>query len=382
MCIDDDSKRRRRRLLTATGAATAVALSGCLDQWRRVKEASEDEESTAEDRDDGDDGDDDTETTSESTTPTGETLEVAMLLPGSIDDGGFMEAGYDGLQAIEAELGAETTYTEGGPGRDGAADGSARKVSGRRPRSDHRSRGAERRGRGCRGTGVLGDQVRSNPGRRHWGEPLELRGAPGTVDLPRRGRRWLLTESGVVGHISGIRVPPGLKGRAAYADGLEHTNPAAELLTTFAGDQDDPELARRVTEARIEAGPDPIFTMLNAGRQGAIEAARSHEDVALFGNVGEWYPEYPDVFVGSAIADVSIAALRAAHDVANGEFQSGTVVEIGLENPDAVRLSLAPPVPETVRKRTDALSRKIVGGDIEVETAYDGPEFEPAGASR
>lgn len=56
------------------------------------------------------------------------------------------------------------------------------------------------------------------------------------------------------------------------------------------------------------------------------------------------------MFVGSAIADVSIAALRAAHDVANGEFQSGTVVEIGLEKPDAVRLSLAPSVPETVRK--------------------------------
>jgi basic membrane protein A len=91
---------------------------------------------------------------------------------------------------------------------------------------------------------------------------------------------------------------------------------------------------------------------------------------------------YPNVFVGSAIADVSIAALRAAHDVANGEFQSGTVVEIGLEKPDAVRLSLAPSVPETVRKRTDALSREIVGGDIEVETTYDGPEFEPAGASR
>ena len=74
-----------------------------------MKEASEDEESTAEDRDDRDD---DTETTSESATPIGETLEVAMLLPGSIDDGGFVEAGYDGLRAIEAELGAETTYTE------------------------------------------------------------------------------------------------------------------------------------------------------------------------------------------------------------------------------------------------------------------------------
>ena len=34
-------------------------------------------------------------------------MKIAMLIPGHVDDGGFMEAGYNGLLAIESELGAE-----------------------------------------------------------------------------------------------------------------------------------------------------------------------------------------------------------------------------------------------------------------------------------
>jgi basic membrane protein A len=36
-------------------------------------------------------------------------LRISMLIPGQIDDGGFMEAGYNGLVAIRDQLGAETS---------------------------------------------------------------------------------------------------------------------------------------------------------------------------------------------------------------------------------------------------------------------------------
>ena len=39
-------------------------------------------------------------------------LKVAMLIPGNIADGGFMQAGYEGLLAIHDELGAETSYID------------------------------------------------------------------------------------------------------------------------------------------------------------------------------------------------------------------------------------------------------------------------------
>ncbi|UUZ78497.1 BMP family ABC transporter substrate-binding protein [Polaromonas sp. P1(28)-13] len=45
----------------------------------------------------------------------------------------------------------------------------------------------------------------------------------------------LTTRTGVVGHMSGIRVRPGLKGRAAYAAGVRATNPNVKLLTNFSG---------------------------------------------------------------------------------------------------------------------------------------------------
>lgn len=39
-------------------------------------------------------------------------LKVAMLIPGQIDDGGFMEAGYNGLLKIRDELGAKVKYID------------------------------------------------------------------------------------------------------------------------------------------------------------------------------------------------------------------------------------------------------------------------------
>ena len=345
---DDDTQRRRRFLKATGGVAAAVTLPGYL-AGGSVRDSDSVTASKGQD-----------------------TLKVAMVLPGSIDDGGFMEAGYDGLQSIKNDLGAETTYVDevtaemdplsealnelaadnpdliiahGGQNSEAVAS-----VAPEYPNIKFVVTQGSVTGKNLASYVVLQEQS------------TFLAGAAA----------GLLTESGVVGHISGIRVPPGLKGRAAYADGLGYTNPDATLLTTFAGDQDDVELAQRVTEAQIEQGADPIFTMLNAGRQGAIKAAKNHDDVSLFGNVGEWYPRYPDVFAGSAIANVSIAALSAARDVKNGDWQSGQVVEIGLENPDAVRLSLAPSVPDEVRKRTDSLAQRIIEENIEVKTTEVG----------
>ena len=50
-------------------------------------------------------------------TPTGSAdantsaFKVAMLLPNSLDDQGWRQAGYEGLLLVEKELGAEVAYT-------------------------------------------------------------------------------------------------------------------------------------------------------------------------------------------------------------------------------------------------------------------------------
>ena len=73
-------------------------------------------------------------------------------------------------------------------------------------------------------------------------------------------------------------------------------------------------LSKRVATAMIDARADIIFTMLNAGRTGAIEACRER-GVKQIGNVRDWVAAMPTVFIASAVADSGVAVLRAVEDL-------------------------------------------------------------------
>lgn len=302
-------------------------------------------------------------------------LSVAMLIPGSIEDNGFMEAGYNGLLRIEEELGAEISYVDNVKPQKEALEAALRGLAETSPdmviahggqNNDAAKTVAaefpEVRFVVVQG-GVTGDNLSSY-------EVLQEQSA-----WLGGAAAGLLTKSGVVGHISGIRVPPGLKGRGGFYNGLMHTRPDAKFLTIFAGNQDDNALSARVAEAEIAQGADIIFTMLNAGRQGATDAMRASGSKQI-GNVIDWTRIDPDVFVASAIADVRIPGLEAARDLAEGKWQPGVIKHIGLENPEAVALTLSDSVPAAVRDQIEILRNQIVSGEIEVSTEYDGPELE------
>lgn len=304
----------------------------------------------------------------------GSALRVAMLIPGEIDDGGFMEAGYNGLLSIESNLGSEITYIDQIQPEHELLTAALRELAQQSPDLI-----IAHGGQNSKATAEVAPEfpnirfvvVQGNV----TGDNLS------SYEILQEQSAWLagaaaglLTESNVVGHISGIQVTPGLKGRAAFFTGLQTTNPEARFLTTFSGSQDDAELAKRVAMAQINEGADIIFTMLNAARTGAIEANKETGTFQM-GNVRDWYEVEPDVFIASALANVSMAGLRAAQDVTNGNWQPGTIVKIGLEDPDAVRLALAPSVSEEIRQQIDALAEQIKTGEIEVSIEYDGEEF-------
>jgi basic membrane protein A len=301
-------------------------------------------------------------------------LHVAMLLPGQIDDNGFMEAGYNGLLRIEDEFGAKIEYIDGIQPVRQDLEAALRTLAEQSP-----------------------DMVIAHGGQNNEAAAAVAAEFPdvrfvvvqGNVTGPnlssyevlQEESAWLggaaaglLTDSGVVGHISGIRVTPGLKGRGGFYNGLMHTNPEAEFVTVFAGNQDDVDLARRAADAVIDKGADIVFTMLNAGRRGATDAMRD-AGVKQIGNVIDWTEVDPEVFVASAIANVSIPSVEAVRDLASSEWEPGTIKRIGLENPDAVSLVLSDNVPTEVRAEIDALRERIVAGEIEGSTDYDGPEL-------
>jgi len=184
-----------------------------------------------------------------------------------------------------------------------------------------------------------------------------------------------LTQSGTVAHLSGHRVPPGLKGRAAFAAGVSHADPSVGVLTGFCGTQDDGEVTYRWASAQIAAGADILFTMLNGARAGAVRACREH-GTRQIGNAMDWVAHDPDVFVASAIARIDTGVYRAVQDMVRGHVPE-QVVEFGLAEGDFVSLSLGRDVPEAISDEIETFAEGIRTGAIVVPKAYTGEEFNP-----
>jgi basic membrane protein A len=182
-----------------------------------------------------------------------------------------------------------------------------------------------------------------------------------------------LTRSGVVGHLSGHRVTPGLKGRAAFVAGVAYIDPSITVLTGFCGTQDDYRVTHNWAEAEIKCGADVLFTMLNAARGGSIAACRDHAAMQI-GNVLNWCEIDPDIFIASALARIDLAVEQAALDMISG-YLPATVRQFGLQDEDTVALALSARVPEIVAKEITEIAGRIAHGEIDIPTTYNGPEF-------
>ena len=117
--------------------------------------------------------------------------------------------------------------------------------------------------------------------------------------------------------------------------------------------------------------------MLNGGRFGvndAIEATNGK--VKEIGNVIDW-TEVSPIFIGSAVADSSVAIINAAKDYKAGTLKNNAVTVIGLENPDVVRLAISKQVPKKVAKKLTKLKDDVLAGKVKINTVYNGLEFDP-----
>jgi len=301
-------------------------------------------------------------------------LRVSALFAGRIDDKGFTESGYRGLQLAKARLGCAIEFIQGIAPQAEALEQALRRLAAGAPdmivahggQNDAPARAVAQAFPALRF--VVAQGSAKGPNLSSY-EVVQEQSAFLAGALAA-----LTTRTGIVGHMSGIRVTPGLKGRAAFVAGAHHVDPKVQVLTNFSGNQDDNALSYRVASALIDARADIIFTMLNAGRRGAIDACRAR-GVFQIGNVIDWTRVAPDVFVGSAIADSGLGLFNAVADLAAGRFVPDVIRQIGLEEPQAVRLALADSVDPTIARRIAGLSADIVARRIDVPTRYEGLEF-------
>lgn len=304
------------------------------------------------------------------------TRKLFGVFTGRVDDGGFVESGYQGAALAQREFGFQFDYVEGitidTPALVAAVE------QGLRGQPDFV---VIHGGRSNEAMELLAPRYPEVKFLSTHGERCGPNFSAYTIGQPQSAflagaLAGLMTQSGVVGHLSGIRIPPGLRSRVAWAAGVRATNAQARIVTCFCGTQDDHEVARRVTLAEIDAGVDILYTMLNTGRSGAIDACRERGIVQI-GNARDWTRVDPNVFIAAAIADTGRLVYDWLARVLADPDAPGTLQELGLEDARAVRLEMSSMVPAAVRARIDELSAMLVQTRPHWGIEYDGTEFVP-----
>ena len=181
-----------------------------------------------------------------------------------------------------------------------------------------------------------------------------------------------ITESGIIGMVGGVEIPPVRGAFMSFEAGARSVNPEVEILETFTGDWNDVASAKEAAIAQLSRGADVLIHNLDAGSfaifQAVREAVAQGRTVWALGMNNDQNHVAPDVIIGSAVIRIPTAFVETAHRWQAGEVGgdaiytgSGEEVVDFVVNPD-----LADRYPPGILERIDDARRAIRNGTLTV----------------
>lgn len=181
-----------------------------------------------------------------------------------------------------------------------------------------------------------------------------------------------MSESGVVGMVGGVAIPPARGTFLAFEAGARSVDPDIDVLETFTGDWNDVAAAKEAAVAQLNRGADVIIHNLDAASFGVFQAVR--EAVAegrtawAVGMNSDQNDVAPDVIIGSAVIRIPEAFLEVARRWQAGEI-GGEPVYASLRegvidfvfNPE-----LGDRIPDDLAGRIREARERIAAGELEV----------------
>jgi basic membrane protein A len=307
-------------------------------------------------------------TTAETAAPTGGSgsdLRVALILPGETTDRGFNETGAQAASIIEDEFGAEATYTEsvnpadqadvyrqyanqgydlvmgwGGQFSDGAVT-----VAEEFPETNFL---------------VVSSGVENGSNLASYDTAIEDWQFLAGYLMAR------LSESGVVGQVSGQCFPSTAANQNGTRDGALHANADIEWLSTYTGDFEDPTKAQQAAQAMIDQGADVLHTNLNQGVFGVVQAAQANEGTMV---VTEWLDNHdvaPEVIVTTLNKSYARFVTNKVEELISGNWQ-GDQQRFGLPADWGPAVFDTDLLPDDLYQEILDLQEQVASGEIEVE---------------
>jgi len=293
---------------------------------------------------------------------------VALLTPGSVADGGWNQAAYEGLRRIHDELAAEVNNEETktpGQFEEGFRDYASRGYRLIFGHGFEYQEAAARVAAQFPGTVFIttsGNTIRPNV-------------APMVFELEQAtylcgvlaGR---MSEHKIVGMIGGIDIPSIRSTFLAFRAGAEYAMPGITVREVFTGNFQDSGAAHEAARALLDAGADFLIHQANdAGRgvfQAVSERAAGGAHVYAFGTNKNQNDMAPDVVIASAVLDVPSAFVLVARRVRDKSFRAEPL-RLGM-NDGTVSFVLNPAlvskIPESARVELGELEEQIRAGTL------------------
>ncbi len=293
-------------------------------------------------------------------------FQVALVTPGPVSDAGWNAAAFSGLQRIAGETGAATAHMEAaGPAefeeafRDFARRG-FRLVFGHGFEMQDAAVSVAADFSGTDFVVTSGLAVRPNVA----GLVFHLEDAAYLAGVLAGS----MTESGVLGAVGGMEIPPVRLVFDGFERGVRSVRPDARVKEVFLGSWEDVAGARQAALALVEQGADLVVHNADAAGLGVFQAARERGVWAL-GTNSDQAAVAPDVVLASAAMDIPAAMVQVARDVEGGRFEGHVyvfdlhsgVVELAF-NP-----ALAGAVPDGARAAVAEARRRLEAGEVTLE---------------
>ena len=319
--------------------------------------------------------DDDAATTSEASGTTATTattaapadaLRIALVLPGSANDGGFNQLAFESLALLEEEFGAETAFVESTPVNEYV-----------KAYEDYANDGYDI----VIGQGFQFGEVAAEVGPNYPDTLFLVTNNPATSGPNLQGLQPAsqhaayvagvaaghASESGKVGGIGGQPFPVVVAQIEAFRLGVLSVNPDADVTLTYLGSFDDVEKGKETARAMISDGVDVIYHIADSAGIGVIQAT-DEEGVLVIGWGVDQTELAPDAVLTSQIVDQRLLILEVVRTIVDGDF-SGEQRFFGLDTPV---LDMAPvrvvdaDLAATIETAIDETTEGIIGGTIEV----------------
>lgn len=296
------------------------------------------------------------------------TYQVAVLVPNTINDGGWGTTGYEGAKQAAEAIGAEFSYTETKSPQDAveamtdygergfdivfchdyAYQDACSRVAPDYPNTQFITSG---------GT-VMTENI----------TPIYVRSEQAAYLLGVLAAG--MSETGKIGLIGSEETPSITKTMVGFEQGAHETDANVEVSVTYLGTATDVGKAREAAVALINSGCDIIFGNANAAAQGVFQAVDENKSKGVlgFGSYGRITQTYPDCFIADMMSDYKPVFIEIAEEIRDKTFVPGEQYFADIFNGGAVvYFNDQLPVPEDVMADYDAAVESFRNGEIEID---------------